>query len=124
MFFANSLVLAMVFGAFIGIGVAGVTANIDLINAKIIDEDAAASGLRREGIYQSTISFLIRFSGLIQSFVLLLIASIFGFVNKDNPGPQPGIAAKYMLIVFPVVLMALSFIASRFVKFGSDGVKQ
>lgn len=124
MFFASSLATAMAFGVLIGIGVAGVTANIDLINAKIIDEDAARSGLRREGIYQSTISFLIRFSGLIQSLVLLLIAAIFGFVDDTNPGSDPGMAARFMLTVFPVALMALSFAASRFVKFKSGPVER
>lgn len=126
MFFANSLIFAAIAGALIGIGIAGVTANIDLINAKIIDEDAAESGLRREGIYQSTISFVIRFSGLIRSFIFLMITVIFGFIDKDNPGPQPAMAARFMISVFPVVLMALSFIASRFVKFtkASDEAEQ
>jgi glycoside/pentoside/hexuronide:cation symporter, GPH family len=123
MFFANSLMMAMIFGVFIGIGVAGVTANIDLINAKIIDEDAARSGLRREGIYQSTISFLIRVSGLIQSLVLILITAVFGFKDATNPGPNPGMAIRYMLVVFPVVLMAFSYIVSRFVKFGNSQAK-
>lgn len=125
MYFANTLLFACVSGAFIGISIAGITANIDLINAKIIDEDAAKSGLRREGIYQSTISFLIRLSGLIQSLVLLLVASIFGFVDKDNPGTNPEMATRFMMTVFPVILMALSFVASRFVKFKmqEEGIK-
>ena len=59
LFFVKSLVGAMAFGAFVGVGISGVTANIDLINAKIIDADAAKSGLRREGIYISAISFQI-----------------------------------------------------------------
>jgi glycoside/pentoside/hexuronide:cation symporter, GPH family len=127
MYFAHTLIFAAISGVFIGVSIAGVTANIDLINAKIIDEDAAKSGLRREGIYQSTISFLIRLSGLIQSLVLFLVASIFGFIDATNPGPIPGEAAKYMLTIFPVALMILSYIASRFVKFTiarDDGVKQ
>lgn len=127
MFFANSLIFAAISGAFIGISIAGITANIDLINAKIIDEDAASSGLRREGIFQSTISFVIRFSGLIRSLIFLLIAVLFGFVDKKNPGTNPGLAARFMISVFPVALMILSVITSRFVKFHStetEGVKQ
>ncbi len=121
MFFAASLTSAMIFGAFVGIGVAGVTANIDLINAKIIDEDAAASGLRREGIYTSAISFVIRFSGFARSLIFLLITLIFGFVDSTNTGSNPGMAARFMFSVFPILLMAISYSISRFVKFHSDG---
>lgn len=124
MYFIGSLIPAMIAGVFIGIGIAGVTANIDLIYAKIIDEDAAAYGLRREGIYQSTISFLTRVSGLIQALVFFLIAYLFGFKNGDDPGPMPGVAAKYMMAVFPVALMLLAFITSLFVKFKNEGAKK
>jgi GPH family glycoside/pentoside/hexuronide:cation symporter len=123
MFFVSTLLPASIAGAFIGISIAGVTANIDLINAKIIDEDAAKSGLRREAIYQSTISFVIRFSGLTKSLVFILVAAFFGFVDANNPGPQPAMAARFMITVFPVVLMALSVAASFFVKFNEEGVK-
>jgi glycoside/pentoside/hexuronide:cation symporter, GPH family len=117
MFFANTLIFAIAAGMLIGISIAGITANIDLINAKIIDEDAARSGLRREGIYQSTISFIIRFSGFTRTVVFLLITAMFGFVNAEHPGPHPEMAAKYMISVFPVALMAISFAISCFVKF-------
>lgn len=118
MFFATSLTAAMIFGAFVGVGIAGVTANIDLINAKIIDEDAAASGLRREGIYISAISFIIRFSGFTKSLIFLLITLAFGFVDSSNRGSNPGMAARFMFSVFPVLLMIISYTISRFVKFG------
>lgn len=124
MFFVSTLLPASIAGAFIGISIAGVTANIDLINARIIDEDAEKSGLRREAIYQSTISFVIRFSGLVKSLVFLLVATIFGFVDAKDPGQQPAMAARFMITIFPVVLMALSVAASMFVKFKDEGVKQ
>jgi GPH family glycoside/pentoside/hexuronide:cation symporter len=103
----------------IGVGIAGVTANIDLINARIIDEDAAVSGLRREGIYISAISFIIRFSGFTRSLIFLIITLAFGFVDSTNPGTNPGMAARFMFSVFPVLLMGISFTISRFVKFES-----
>ncbi len=62
-FFVDTLVSSMIAGAFIGIGIAGVTANIDLIYAKVIDADAKASNLRREGIYFSGFQFIIHFQG-------------------------------------------------------------
>lgn len=119
MFFTASLFPAMLFGIFVGIGIAGVTANIDLINARIIDEDASVSGLRREGIYISAISFIIRFSGLSRSLIFLIITLAFGFVDSTNPGSHPDMAARFMFSVFPVLLMAISFSISRFVRFES-----
>lgn len=121
MFFVRSLVPAMLAGALVGIGIAGVTANIDLINAKIIDADAAESGLRREGIYISTISFLIRFSGFVRSLIFLLITLVFGFVDSSQTGEHPDLAARCMFSVFPVVLMAISWLISRMVRFEDKG---
>ena len=120
LFFVKSLVGAMAFGAFVGVGISGVTANIDLINAKIIDADAAKSGLRREGIYISAISFLIRFSGFVRSLIFLVITLAFGFVDGSQPGDNPGMAARFMFSVFPVVLMTISWLISRLVKFDSE----
>lgn len=120
MMFAGSLVMAMIAGAAVGIGIAGVTANIDLINAKIIDLDTKQSGLQREGTYISAISFVIRFSGLVKSLVLLLITLMFGFVDGDNPGNNPGMAARFMIGVFPVVLMGLSYWISLRVRFEDE----
>ncbi|HOP24971.1 MAG TPA: MFS transporter [Defluviitoga sp.] len=116
-FFVESLISSMIAGAFIGIGIAGVTANIDLIYAKVIDADAEASNLRREGIYFSGFQFIIHFSGLAKSLVLFLVTLIFGFVDGSNPGEHPDLAARFMMSVFPALLMGVSFIISFFVKF-------
>lgn len=119
-FFVDTLVSSMIAGAFIGIGIAGVTANIDLIYAKVIDADAEISNLRREGIYFSGFQFIIHFSGLAKSLVLLLVTLIFGFVDGNNPGEHPDLAARFMMSVFPAILMAVSFILSFFVKFKDE----
>lgn len=116
MMFVQSLLAAVLAGVVVGAGIAGVTATLDLINARIIDEDARVSGLRREGIYQSAISFVIRFSGLIRSLVFVMITVFFGFVNDANPGPHPDVASRWMFAVFPFILMVFSFVTSLFVK--------
>ncbi|MDR1439157.1 MAG: MFS transporter [Clostridiales bacterium] len=115
MLFISSLVPAVACGIAIGIGLGGVIANLDLVNAAIIDEDARASGLRREGIYQSAISFITRFSGLMRSLVFFLVAAIFGFGGSDSPGPAPDMAARSMLSIFPLALMLLAVACSLFV---------
>ena len=117
MYFVSSLVPSMIVGACIGIGIAGVTANIDLINARMIDDDARASGLRREGIYISTINFVIRFSSFARSLILLLVTLLFGFVSGENPGTQAGTASRFMMAVFPAALMLISVLFSALVRF-------
>jgi len=122
--FVNSLIHSMIAGMFIGIGIAGVTATLDLVIARIIDEDAQNSGLRREGIYQSTISFIKRFSGLIKSLAFLLLAVWFGFQSSQDPGSNPALANRMMFSVFPFVLMVLSFACSWMVHFNDKPVKE
>ena len=120
MFFASNIVMSIIGGALIGLGISGVTANIDLINAKIIDKDREVSGLAREGIYHSTINFVVRFSGLMRSLVFLLVSVWFGFVDSANPGHNPGMAARFMMSLFPVVFMLFSAVISRFVRFEDE----
>lgn len=120
MYLVHSLGASIVVGAFIGIGIAGVTACLDLISALVIDEDAARSGLRREGIYNSTGSFIIRFSGLVRSLVFYLVFLIFGFSSGEVLGSNPGLAVRTMLSIFPFVLMLISFAFSLFVKFDQN----
>ena len=118
MYFANSVLLACLAGILVGIGIAGVTANLDMINSELIEEDARQYGVRREATYFAGISFVTRLSGLIRSGVLVLLVILFGFESAEIPGPTPGIAARFMMVVFPVALMALSFGVSLLVKFG------
>ena len=75
---------------------------------------------RSEGIYISAISFLIRFSGFVRSLIFLVITLAFGFVDGSQPGDNPGMAARFMFSVFPVVLMTISWLISRLVKFDSE----
>lgn len=48
LFFANSLVTAMITSAVVGFGFAGVITTMDLINAKVMDEDTRKHNVRRE----------------------------------------------------------------------------
>ena len=52
--------------------------------------------------------------------MLLLVTLIFGFVDGNNPGEHPDLAARFMMSVFPAILMAISFIISFFVKFKDE----
>jgi GPH family glycoside/pentoside/hexuronide:cation symporter len=119
LYFANSLATAAVGSALIGVGFAGVITTMDLIGAKVMDEDTQKYNLRREGIISNALGFMNRLNGLFTSAAFLLVFRIFGFESGANPGPDPANASRFLLTVFPFVLMVISFGFSWLIKFSS-----
>jgi len=119
LFFANSLITALVGSALVGFGFAGAITTMDLIGAKIMDEDTQKHNLRREGIISSAMGFMNRLNGLFTGAAFFLVAELFQFESGKNPGPQPDNAARFLLTVFPPILMVISFAFSWFINFDS-----
>lgn len=119
LYFANTLVTAMIASALVGFGFAGVITTMDLIGAKIMDEDTRKYNLRREGIISNAMGFMNRLNGLFTSFAFYLVFVLFGFESGQNPGPHPDNAARFLLTVFPPILMVISFAFSFFINFES-----
>jgi len=117
LYFARSLVTAVIFSAFVGFGFAGVITTMDLIGAKIMDEDTQKHRLRREGIIANALGFMNRLNSLFTGAAYLLVSWLYGFQSGDNPGPQPGAAARFLMTVVPPVLMVISFAFSWFINF-------
>ena len=117
LYFAGSLTSAIIFSAFVGFGFAGVITTMDLIGAKIMDEDTQKHNIRREGIIANALGFMNRLSGLFTSAGFYLVSVIFSFESGLNPGPQPDQAARFLLTVFPPILMVISFTFSFFIDF-------
>ena len=115
--FANNLITGVIFSALVGFGFAGVITTMDLIGAKIMDEDTQKHNLRREGIISNALGFMNRLNGLFTSAAFYLIFKLFAFESGLNPGPQPGQAARFLLAVFPPILMVISFAFSFFIDF-------
>jgi GPH family glycoside/pentoside/hexuronide:cation symporter len=61
-----------------------------------------------------------RLSGLFTSTAFYLVFIIFGFESGLNPGPQPDLAARFLLTIFPPVLMVISFTFSFFINFSNS----
>ena len=116
MLFARNLTFAMIAGVLVGAGIAGVTANLDMVNSELIEEDACKSGARREATYFAAISFVTRLSGLVRSGVFALLFLFFGYESGDAPGANPAEAARFMMVVFPMCLMVISFGVSLLVR--------
>lgn len=119
-YFLEGLLFACLFGAFIGVGIAGVTANLDMINSELIEEDARVSGHRREATFFSAISFVTRLSGLVRSGVFVLMLTLFGFQSGVVPGDRPEAAVRAMMSLFPVSLMVISYILANRVSLGEQ----
>ncbi len=109
LFFANSVATAVVASALVGFGFAGVITTMDLINAKVMDEDTQKHNLRREGLISNALGFMNRLNGLFTSSAFYLVFVLYGFESGDNPGANPQDAARFLLTVFPPVLMLISF---------------
>jgi glycoside/pentoside/hexuronide:cation symporter, GPH family len=117
LYFANSLVTGVIFSALVGFGFAGVITTMDLVGAKIIDEDTQKHDLRREGIIANALGFMNRLNGLFTSAAFFLVYKLFAYESGSNPGPQPDQAARFLLTVFPPILMVISLAFSFFIDF-------
>ena len=117
LYFANSVLTAILAGLLLGFGLAGVMASMDLIGARIIDEDSVKTGIKREAIYSSAMGVLNRLNGLFISLAFFIAYKYYGYESGAVPGNNPGGAAKFLLIIFPFFLMILSFVMSQFLNF-------
>ena len=117
MFFAKSFATAVPFAAVLGFGMAACLITMDVIGAKIVDDDYYRHGIKREGIMTSLIGVFNRLNGLYTSLAFYIASDKFGFINGDNPGPNPGLASKILLCVFPALAMCAAYIISHFLNF-------
>ena len=85
LYFANSLVTAIVGSALVGFGFAGVITTMDLIGAKIMDEDTQKHNLRREGIISNALGFMNRLNGLFTSSAFFLVFHVVWLRKRQQP---------------------------------------
>lgn len=120
LYFADSLATAAIGSALVGFGFAGAITTMDLIGAKVMDEDTARHNVRREGIISNALGFMNRLNGLFTSAAFYLVFVLFGFESGQNPGTQPDQAARFLLTVAPPILMVISFAFSFLISFPAD----
>ncbi len=117
LWFATSLVMAIVVGCLVGLGYSGVMATLDLIVARLLDEDTARTGVHRESMFLAAFSFFNHTTGLMQSAAFGLAATVYGFRSGDDPGAHPGEAARFLVSGFPVILVLGALAVSLTVRF-------
>jgi GPH family glycoside/pentoside/hexuronide:cation symporter len=101
----------------VGFGFSGVITTMDLIGAKVMDEDTRKHKQRREGIISNALGFMNRLNGLFTAAAFSLVFVFYGFESGANPGEQPQEAARFLLTLFPFVMMVISFGFSFLINF-------
>jgi len=124
LWFGTDLTTGVAAGVLVGFGLAGFLVTPPVVNAMIVDLDAAKTGRRREGIYSAVGGFITRSSGLISALAFLVVGIVFGYESGDNPGPNPRATFQYLVSVVPFGLLLVSVGVSGLFKLEALAVMQ
>lgn len=120
LFFTKTLLASTVALVFLGFGYGGASVTMDIVGARILDEDKARYGVQREGTFSSLTGVLNKTSGLFAALGFLLVSRVYGFESGDVPGPQPADAARFLISIFPFAIMIVCCVLSLFLRFGDE----
>jgi GPH family glycoside/pentoside/hexuronide:cation symporter len=115
---APTLWVGLIGAALAGFGLGGIKVCREMIVANLVDRSLARTGHRREGAYYSLLRVFGKLSKVLEAGALALLGVLFGYVSGADPGPQPGIAFRFLISVLPTVFVALSLVLSRWLDFG------
>ncbi|WP_203567820.1 MFS transporter [Aestuariimicrobium ganziense] len=121
LYFATNLATAVAAGCVIAVGWAGLMATNDLIQARLLDEDARRHGVHREGIFLSAFGFFGRLSGGMNGLALASLAMFFGYVSGNDPGPQPDRAFQVYMSVYPFIVAVVGLVLALLTRVPSAG---
>lgn len=116
MWFAQGLLGGIAAGIVVGFGLAGFLVTPAILSGQIVDEDAERTGRRREGIYSAVGGFINRSSGFLSAIAFWTVGLFFGYQSGDDPGSDPETAFRYLISIFPIAMLAISFVISMFYK--------
>jgi len=120
LYFTTTLVASTVVLVVLGFGYGGVCATLDVVGARILDEDKQRYGVQREGTFNSLGGVLGNISGLFVAAGFLMVSRIFGYESGEVPGLRPAEAARFLISLYPFVLMVICIGFSFLLKFKSD----
>lgn len=116
LFFAHNLITGILCGICVAFGWSGMLATNDLIFARVLDEDARKTGIHREGIFLSAFGVLGRLNAIPTSIALLSLGWFFGYRSGAVPGPDPAMAWRVYMAIYPLVFMLIGTLISRFIR--------
>jgi GPH family glycoside/pentoside/hexuronide:cation symporter len=116
LFFARTLLEATLAGCVVAIGWSALLATNDLIQARLLDHDAHVNGEHREGLYLSAFGIFSRVTGALNGVALAALGVWFGYWSGDDPGPNPGLAFRVYMCVFPFAIATVGVVLSRLIR--------
>jgi len=122
-YFATSLATAMAGLAVVAVGWSGLLATNDLIQARVLDDDVRRHGQHREGLFLSAFGFFSRITGATAGIGLGSLGFLFGYYSGDDPGPDPGMAFRVAVSVYPFVVAVLGVILSMVIRVPAAGAE-
>jgi GPH family glycoside/pentoside/hexuronide:cation symporter len=117
---ASETVVGGIGAAVAGAGLGGIKVCREMIMADFVDRSLGRTGQRREGIYYSLLRVIGKLSKILESLALALLGLLFGYVSGENPGPQPENAFRFLISVFPLVFILISWLISQRFSFEND----
>ncbi len=100
--------IVALFAVIFGVAVQGINVSNIVIRAALVSRNISRTGNRNEASYYGMMNSCLRLGGLLQSLAMLLIGLLFGYVSGDHPGPQPGIAFRFLIGILPVISLAIA----------------
>jgi GPH family glycoside/pentoside/hexuronide:cation symporter len=114
---APDVLIGGIGAAVAGAGLGGIKVCREMIMANFVDRSLKRTGHRREGLYYSLLRVVGKLSKILEALALALLGVLFGYVSGEKPGPQPDIAFRFLMSVFPLVFMLIAGIISRWMSF-------
>jgi GPH family glycoside/pentoside/hexuronide:cation symporter len=112
--------LAMLFAGAVGVGLAGIILISDVLISEVIDEDAARTGCRREGIYFGCNALVCRFAIGLEAASIGLIFAASGYSAQLVSQPPAVLwGLRSLLAGLPILALALAFALMWFYPLGS-----
>lgn len=121
----SDLTSALIAMIFVGFGLGGSIYFYDQCIAEIIDEDEVKYGTRRAGGYYGIISFIIRFSGVINFVAIgLVFTGADWSVYEPVVGVSVELGLRFLIGIFPAIILIICAIALYFYPLHGERLKQ
>jgi len=117
---ASNLLLGAIGAAAVGAGMGGIQVCRIIIIANFVDRNLKRTGHRREGMYFSLSRVIGKLSKVLEALALVVLGLLFGYVNGENPGPQPENAFRFLMSVVPLLCILIAWLIARRLPFEAD----
>lgn len=109
---SSNIAGAFLGGMMIGVGMGGMMTSSDIIGAKVIDIDLKKNKKVRTGLFMSFFNSMFRLNGLFVGIAYFLTEVMYGFVSGEQTGHAPHLAASFLFLYFPFIVVLVGFVFS------------